>query len=295
MQLVRVIEVGVDVDGDGTPDLDASHIYYFGQSMGGINGFLVMALEPSIHTGAMNAAGGPILDAGRLGNLRSTLTALLVGREPSLFNVSANPPVFNENIPLRDQLFDCGNGVQCSTLTNNVTGAMDVQEALDRGVWADESGDPVAYAPHIRQQPLDGVPIKNVIVQFAKGDMTVPNPTTSTLLRAGDLADRATFYRYDLVYPALVATGQLIVPPLTAAEFNRVKNPHVFMPNATNPPPAKAPNAAAIAFAQRDAAQTQIAIFFESDGQLTIDPDGAGPLFETPIQGPLPELTNFIP
>jgi len=30
MQLVRVIEVGVDVDGDGVPDLDRNRIYYFG-------------------------------------------------------------------------------------------------------------------------------------------------------------------------------------------------------------------------------------------------------------------------
>jgi hypothetical protein len=36
LQLVRVIEVGMDVDGDTVPDLDPSRIYYFGQSLGGI-------------------------------------------------------------------------------------------------------------------------------------------------------------------------------------------------------------------------------------------------------------------
>ena len=36
------------------------------------------------------------------------------------------------------------------------------------------------------------------------------------------------------------------------------------------------------------AAQNQIALFFASDGATTIDPDGAGPLFETPIGIPLP-------
>ena len=35
MQLVRVIEVGMDVDGDGFSDLDPSRIYYFGHSLGG--------------------------------------------------------------------------------------------------------------------------------------------------------------------------------------------------------------------------------------------------------------------
>jgi hypothetical protein len=36
MQLVREIQVGVDVDGDASPDLDASRISYAGQSFGGI-------------------------------------------------------------------------------------------------------------------------------------------------------------------------------------------------------------------------------------------------------------------
>ena len=42
-------------------------------------------------------------------------------------------------------------------------------------------------------------------------------------------------------------------------------------------------------------AQQQIAAFFASRGALTIDPDGAGPFFEVPIVGPLPEVLNFIP
>jgi hypothetical protein len=41
-------------------------------------------------------------------------------------------------------------------------------------------------------------------------------------------------------------------------------------------------------------AQQQIAEFFASDGATVIDPDGAGPLFEVPIVGPLPEELNFI-
>lgn len=41
-------------------------------------------------------------------------------------------------------------------------------------------------------------------------------------------------------------------------------------------------------------AQAQIATFFATDGQVTIDPDGSGPLFETPISLPLPETLNFL-
>ena len=42
------------------------------------------------------------------------------------------------------------------------------------------------------------------------------------------------------------------------------------------------------------AAQQQIATFFASDGTITIDPDGAGPFFETPTSM-LPEDLAFIP
>ena len=44
-----------------------------------------------------------------------------------------------------------------------------------------------------------------------------------------------------------------------------------------------------------DKAQTQIAVFFASFGTTVIDPDGAGPFFEVPLVGALPEVRNFIP
>jgi TRAP-type mannitol/chloroaromatic compound transport system substrate-binding protein len=109
-----------------------------------------------------------------------------------------------------------------------------------------------------------------VIVQFAKGDKTVPNPTASALIRAGNLADRATYFRNDLAFAT--------VPGYT------VKNPHTFLTNLGG---TAAPFAVA--------AQQQLAMFLASAGTVTIDPDGAGPLFETPIAGPLPETLNFIP
>ena len=43
-----------------------------------------------------------------------------------------------------------------------------------------------------RSTVLPLMPAKSVIVQFAKGDQTVPNPTATAILQAGDLADRAT-------------------------------------------------------------------------------------------------------
>jgi hypothetical protein len=167
---------------------------------------------------------------------------------------------FVENMPLRDQ----------PLLVDTTPGASAIQEALDRNEWAQNAGNPVAYAPHIRAAPLAGVPAKSVIVQFAKGDKTVPNPTASALIRAGGLADRATYFRNDLAFAG--------VPGYT------VTNPHTFLTNLSG---AAAPLAVA--------AQLQIATFLRTGGATTIDPDGAGPLFETPIAGPLPETLNFLP
>jgi len=63
-----------------------------------------------------------------------------------------------------------------------------------------------------------------------------------------------------------------------------VKNPHTFLTNLGG---ASTPFAVA--------AQQQLATFLASAGTVTIDPDGAGPFFETPIGGLLPETLNFIP
>ena len=77
------------------------------------------------------------------------------------------------------------------------------------------SGDPVAYAMHLQEQPLQGVPAKPLILQFAKDDKIHPNPTTTAMLWAGDLAEQATFYRNDLA----LAIDPAAVP----------KDPHIFL------------------------------------------------------------------
>lgn len=262
MQLVRQIEVGIDVDGDGSVDLDAGRIYYAGQSFGGIYGTIFMGVESNLRAGVLNVPGGSITEVARLGAFRPLTGIALATRLPSLINV-ADPSgiVFNENIPLRG----------AAPLTNTVPGAMAIQRLLDRNEWVQQSGNPVSYASLIRKQPLRGNAAKPVILQFAKGDQTVPNPTTSAILRAGGLADRATYFRNDLAY---AATGGAIP-----------KNPHTFLTNIGS--------AAGVPFAI--GGQSQIAAFFASNGLLTIDPDAAGPIFEVPIAGPLPEGLNFIP
>ena len=252
MQLVKELKAGIDVDGDGHSDLSTSRIYYSGQSFGGIYGTQLLGLEPDIRAGVPNVAGGPIIEIARLSPAFRPLVGIaLITRTPSLYNnpvPNATLTNFNENMPLRN----------LPLVVNTVPGATAVANLIDNTEWAQQAGNPAAYAPFITRP---------VIFQFARGDQTVPNPTTSAILRACGCADRATLFRNDLARPA----------------FGTSANPHTFLTNIVGP-------GAPFAFA----AQQQIATFFTSDGATTIDPDGAGVFFETPASF-IPEDLGFIP
>lgn len=282
-QLVRVIEVGMDVDGDGQHDLDSSRIFYFGQSFGANYGTVFLAVEPRVRAGVLTVPGDPLANR-QLGAGRFTLGSLLDSRQPSLINFpgitamdgrAVGPPLFHENLPLRDgvpftvSLADGTTQEIQSPVINHVAGAMAIQEVLDTSEWASQAGSPVAYAPHLRRAPLPDVPAKPVICQFAKGDLGAPNPNTTAILRAGDLADRTLYYRHDL------ARAEIPSLPLNA---------HMFMVST-----------GIVAFRGIAlGAQAQIARFFASDGETIVHPEPAR-FFEVPIQGPLPEALNYIP
>jgi hypothetical protein len=282
-QLVRVIEVGMDVDGDGQHDLDPSRIFYFGLSFGANYGTVFLAVEPNVRAGVLTVAGDPLANR-QLGAGRAALGGLLDSRQPSLINSpgitvlggrAVGPPLFHENLPLRDgvpltvRLADGTTQVIQSPVINSVSGAMAIQEVLDNIEWVSQAGSPVAYAPHLRRAPLPGVPAKSVIYQFAKGDLGAANPNTTAILRAGDLADRTLYYRHDL------ARAEIPSLPMSA---------HLFLVST-----------GVVAFREISlGAQAQIAIFFVSDGETIIHPEPAR-FFEVPIQGPLPEELNYIP
>jgi hypothetical protein len=254
MQLVRQLQAGVDVDGDGASDLSSSRLYYAGQSFGGIYGAQLLGVEPALRAGLVNVPGGPIIEIARLAPVFRPLVGIpLFFRVPSIYNVLPPNPTFtnfNENIPLRN----------LPLLVDTVPGASAIQQVIDWTEWAQQSANPAAYAPHLTSP---------IILQFARGDQTVPNPTTSAIIRAGGLALRTTVFRNDLAFAANPA-----VP----------KNPHGFITNIASP------SAGAYALM----GQAQMATFFATDGATTIDPDGAGPYFETPTSAVWEDL-NFIP
>jgi hypothetical protein len=254
MQLVRQLQAGVDVDGDSASDLSSSRLYYGGQSFGGIYGTPLLAVEPALRAGLVNVPGGPIIEIARLAPVFRPLVGIpLFFRMPSIYNVLPPNPTFtnfNENIPLRN----------LPLLVDTVPGASAIQQVIDWTEWAQQAANPAAYAPHLTNP---------IILQFARGDQTVPNPTTSAIIRAGGLALRTTVFRNDLAWAANPA-----VP----------KNPHGFITNIASP------SAGAYALM----GQAQMATFFATDGATTIDPDGTGPFFETPTSTVWEDL-NFIP
>src|SRR6516225_6385587 len=284
MQLVRVIEVGMDVSGDGGTDLDPSRIYFLGQSLGGMYGTQFLAVEPDVHAGVLNVPGGSAIEFRCLSTVfRASVGASLASRTPSLLNgpgitsldgVSVAGPFFDENMPLRDgvpltvHLADGTERVIQSPVINTVPGAMPIQEVIENIEWVSQSGNAVAYAPHLRKSPLAGIAAKSVIYQFAKGDQIVPNPATTAILRAGDLADRATFYRHDLAFaenPQLPTIPHGFLTRLDIPGFQEVTR----------------------------GAQEQIATFFATDGAVVIHPEPER-FFEVPIQEPLREELNYI-
>jgi hypothetical protein len=267
MQLVRQFEAGVDIDGDGAADFDGRRISYAGQSFGGVYGTMFLGVERSVVAGVPVVGGGNLVDATRLGSLRILRTSSLANRTPSLINLPPLPGVaapsnlqFDDNMPLRDE----------PTVVKHVPGALAIAALFERTEWAQQAGAAAAYAPLIRKRPLAGHAAKPIIFQMAKGDKTMPNPTNSEIVRAGDFADRVTYFRNDLAFAANPALP---------------KDPHGFLTNIGSP--ANRPFAIA--------AQRQIAEFLASGGTRTIDPDGTAGIFETPLVGPPPEGLNYIP
>lgn len=284
MQLVRLIELGMDVDGDGSPDLDPSRISYLGHSQGANAGFLLMALDSSVRAGALASPGFNEMFS-RLSFNRARTEASYGARIPSLLNADCVGGVcteMNENLPLRDE----------PPRVNTVEGAMAIQTQFERREWVRHSGLPDGYARHLRRKPLAGTTPGQVLVLLGRGDQDTPNPGQSLLIRTGDLADRTTYFRNDLAF---------------AADPGIAKDSHLFTArpgSITN----GVPNALATQAITR-AAQRQIAVFLATAGATVLDPDGLLPqeraflglpadfpqVFEVPIASPLPEDLGYIP
>src|SRR5207237_4244536 len=122
--------------------------------------------------------------------------------------VSVQAPFFNENAPAPSSDVP---------LVNDVAGALEIQEFLERVEWLGGAHAPGAFAVYLRSKPLDGVPVRPILIQMARGDRSHVNPSTAYGIQAGGLADRVTMYRHDLF-------------PQNAS----FKNPHTFVVRTDN-------------------------------------------------------------
>jgi hypothetical protein len=270
MQLARVIRQGLDLDGDGTPDLDPSRIYYGGQSLGAIYGTMFTAVEPSVRAAALNVGGATIQDIARWSpSYRSLTTQSLALRVPSLLN---NGSSYNEDYVLPGQ----------PVKTTTVAGAINIQNFFETVEWLGMSGDPVSFAPHLKRSPLAGMAARPILMQFARGDQTVPNPSNSLLIASAGLQASAWLYRHDL--------ARALAPDLPA-------NPHPYLVLFVSLSGSTIALPGISGLAVSLDAQQQIAGFVAADGAAIPDPNILSTLlfgikvFEIPAT--LPEDLGF--
>jgi Bacterial Ig-like domain len=231
--LIRTLG-GADVDGDRKADLSGRGVTYFGQSFGGIYGAMLTGADPAVTRSALNVPGGPISEIARLSPSFRLLTTQTLQAAGLLNSPDPTRAFFQEQLPLRGE----------GPVTATVPGALAIQDFLAKTTWLSRPGSPETFAPLIRPE--------RVLVQVAFADQTVPNPTSYTLVDAGNLWSRTSLYRNDRTAQAAI-------------------NPHGFLIDP------RFPTAAA-------QAQTQIAAFLGS-GQV-VDPDGGGAVWEVPVVDP---------
>lgn len=267
-------------------NLNPARIYYVAQSFGSIYGTLFHAVEPSVKAAALSVGGATTVDISRLSPIgRQVATLYLSTRNPSLLNVPPAPPEayfrdqFNDGYVFRDQ----------PVSLNSVPGALEIQAAFEVAEWLGMLGDPLAYAPHLKTAPLAGVPVKSTLFQFALGDLEVPNPTNSALIRAADAQTSSWYLRFDQAAQqrpellGVISPGQAL--PILPHRF--LSNPTIFDPHLS------AETSLALA------GQRQVAGYFLTDGHLIPDPNS---FLEVPFSGvrlfeippALPEQLNFL-
>ncbi|MBS1825475.1 MAG: hypothetical protein JST93_09160 [Acidobacteria bacterium] len=258
LQLVRVLKAGLDVDGDGTNDFDTDQIYYLSQSLGSMYGTMFLALDPTVKRAVLNAGGGSAIDIGRWSVVQRGPTAQnLALRKPALNNRGND---FDESYVLRNQ----------PVKVVNDDSAIAIQNALETLEWLQAEGDPLHYAVHLKSSPLKGVPEKTVLWQYGLGDMSIPNPAQTALVRHAGMKDSTWIYRNDLAKEKSPALD---------------RNPHTYLTNVLG-----------VAFPITIAVQAQAASFLvgrEFDPNLQLQFFyGSVTFFEQPAE--LPEGLNFL-
>jgi hypothetical protein len=266
-------------------NLDPSRIYYVGQSLGSFIGSLVHAVEPGVKATVLNGGGDSSVDTARLGYADELGDFYLFTYNVNLLAAAGgavNDPMFDYVYPLRDQITET---CQDPTRTCSIAGLGEIQRAFEVADWLNIPGAPLAYAPHFKVQPLPGVPQKQTLFQFGFGDIEVPNPTESALVRAAVGPQFSSFaplpaqyFRFDLAVTLDPHLAYIFMP---GAQYSIM--PHRIMANPTLFDPANFDELSLALEVQR-----QVARFFKS-GTVGVLP----PFFQNPILSTLPNTKNY--
>ncbi|TFV51778.1 Ig-like domain-containing protein [Blastococcus sp. TF02A_35] len=230
--LIRTLG-GTDVDGDRKADLSGRDVTYFGQSFGGIYGTMLTGADRAVTRSVLNVPGGPVTEIARTSPTFRGLTTQALSQVGLLNSTDPGRFYFQEQMPLRGE----------GPVTATAPGALAIQDYLARSTWLTRPGSPETFAPLIDP--------KRVLVQVAFGDRTVPNPTSYTIVDAGNLWKRTSLYRNDRT-------------------ANAANDPHAFLLRLNIPAALQG--------------QAQVAAFLK--GGEVVDPDGDGAVWETPIADP---------
>lgn len=259
--------------------LNTARVYYIGQSFGGTYGTLLHAVEPNEKAAVLNGAGGTSVDVARLAITGRPLGIEYLGSvNPCLLNANGGKD-FDDNYVFRDM----------PPVVKHVPGAMAIQAAFEAAEWLGLPGDPLSFAPHLKTGPLPGVPPKSTLFQFGYGDLEVPNPTESAVVRAANAKSNTSFFRFDKAAAIDLNLLAISMPGLAPLPIL----PHRILSNPTVP---EFLDEAAISIAE----QRQAAVYFKSNGALIVDPDlcltgefAGSNLFETPPTA-LPTQLNYF-
>jgi hypothetical protein len=257
MQLARVIHDGLDLDGDGAPDLDAARVYYAGQSLGAMYGTMFTAIEPTVRAAALNVGGATGVEVARWSPAYRDLTTESLKVH--------SPPLLNKGNSDDEDYVQPDQPVKVTT----VPGALAIQDAFELSEWLGLPGDPISFAPSLRQ--------RRVLIQIARADRTMPNPASTLWIRTAGLEANTWTYRHDL------ARAKDPTLPL---------DPHPFLVLFVSLGGGGIQLPAANALIISLEAQSQVANFFVSDGASIPDPNGLSRLllgvtvFEIPSKLP---------
>jgi dienelactone hydrolase len=160
MALTRAVLNGIDVDGDGQPDVARGGVDYLGVSLGGILGATFIAVEPTVRAAVLNVAGGRVA---------------FLGDNPGTRPIFAGHLAMEAQLDLQSPDFE-----------------VFLARMLALGQQALDPADPLDFARRWRREPFPGFAPRRVLMQEGIGDLLVSNESTEALAAAGGLeAQRA--------------------------------------------------------------------------------------------------------